>query len=94
MQWEMLVLLNGSLDVLFFDDTARVQERIRLAPDCTKVLQIPQGQVHGASVVADDTVVIEVKPGPYRANEFMDWAPAENSPEAASFVEWLAGAFP
>ena len=51
--------------------------------------QIPQGQVHGAVAVEDDTVVIEVKPGPYRPNEFMDWAPPEGEPSARALVEWM-----
>jgi cupin fold WbuC family metalloprotein len=92
MQWEMLVLLRGSLDVLFFDAGGQMQERIKLAPGCTSVVQIPQGQVHGAVVAMDDTVVIETKPGPYRPNEFMEWAPAENTSEAAAVVKWMATA--
>src|SRR5579862_9093022 len=72
-QWEMLTLLRGACDVLFFDAAGRVTARTALSPSRTSVIQIPQGQVHGAVAVEDDTVVIEVKPGPYRANEFMDW---------------------
>ena len=88
-QWEMLILLRGSADVLFFTPEGRLVERTALSGGATTVLQIPQGQAHAAVAFQDDTAVIEVKPGPYRANEFMDWAPAEGSADAGAFVEWM-----
>jgi cupin fold WbuC family metalloprotein len=88
-QWEMLTLLRGACDVLFFDQAGQVTARTALSPSATSVIQIPQGQVHGAVAVEDDTVVIEVKPGPYRPNEFMDWSPPEGDPGARALVEWM-----
>ena len=41
-----------------------------------------------------DTIVMEVKPGPFRPNEFADWAPEENTPAAADLVSWLQRAAP
>ena len=76
-QWEMLILLRGAADVLFFTPAGELMGRTTLAQDRVGVIQIPQGQVHGAVALQDDTAVIEVKPGPYRANEYMNWAPAE-----------------
>jgi hypothetical protein len=35
---------------------------------------------------------LEIKPGPYRPNEFVDWAPEEGAPDASRMVEWLSGA--
>jgi hypothetical protein len=35
---------------------------------------------------------MEVKPGPYRANEFAAWAPEEGETAAAGFVRWAAEA--
>jgi hypothetical protein len=35
---------------------------------------------------------LEIKPGPYRPNEFAHWAPEEGAPDARRMVEWLSGA--
>jgi cupin fold WbuC family metalloprotein len=91
-QWEMLVLLRGAADLLFFDASGKLSERHALAPDRTSVIQIPPGQVHGAVALVDDSVVVEIKPGPYRVNEFMDWAPEEGAADAAALVDWMSTA--
>jgi len=93
-QWEMLILLRGAADVLSFTPEGGLTERTALSHDRTHVIQISPGQVHGAFALQDETVVIEVKPGPYRANEFMDWAPVEGSADAGAFVDWSTGAAP
>jgi len=38
------------------------------------------------------SVVLEIKPGPYRPNEFADWAPEEGDASASRFVEWATNA--
>jgi cupin fold WbuC family metalloprotein len=91
-QWEMLVLIRGAADLLFFDAGSKVTERHALAADRTRVIQIPPGQVHGAVALVDDSVVVEVKPGPYRVNEFMNWAPEEGAADAPALVEWMTTA--
>ena len=88
-QWEMLTLLRGAADVLFFDSTGRITTRTALSQAGTTIIQIPQGKVHGAVVVEHDTVIVEIKPGPFRPNEFMDWAPPEGGPDAPAFVQWM-----
>ena len=93
-QWEMLVLLQGRLDLLFFAAGGRLTERFALTGDGRSVIQIPPGQIHGAAVMQDETAVLEIKPGPYRVNEFVDWAPAEGAPEATSFLDWAVHAEP
>ena len=87
-QWEMLTLNRGTLDMLAFDESGMLRERHRLTP-AAPVIQIPPGTWHGGVVVEPDTVVMEVKPGPYRVNEFAEWAPEENAADAAALVRWL-----
>jgi hypothetical protein len=41
---------------------------------------------HGFVVLERDTVVMEIKPGPYRPNEFAEWAPAEGCPDVSAFL--------
>ena len=91
-QWEMLVLLRGRLDVLIFGPQAALVQRLAMSA-AAPVVQIPRGTFHGA-VALSESVVMEVKPGPYRPNEFADWAPEEGKTAAAAFVSWAAEASP
>ncbi len=87
-QWEMLVLLQGSADLLQFRETGELTGRVELFPACP-VAQIPIGAWHGFFVRAPDTAVMEIKPGPYRPNEFADWAPPEGDASVPAFLERL-----
>lgn len=87
-QWEMLALHRGRADIFAFADDGAVRGRHPLRPGAP-VIQIPMGTWHGAVALAPDTIVMEVKPGPYRPNEFAAWAPEENTPAAAQFVPWI-----
>ncbi|MGA7488917.1 MAG: WbuC family cupin fold metalloprotein [Xanthobacteraceae bacterium] len=89
-QWEMLVLLRGRLDVLIFTPEAALEQRLAMSPTAP-VVQIPRGTWHGA-VARCASLVMEIKPGPYRANEFAAWAPAEGEAGAAAFVRWAGAA--
>lgn len=90
-QWEMLTVLAGAIDVLTFADGGKLLRRTRLTPS-QPLIQIPQGTWHGAVIPRTDTVILEIKPGPYRPNEFADWAPPEGAPQAGAFVAWMAQA--
>lgn len=87
-QWEMLVCLRGAIGLLSFDADGRLAGRSRLDA-AAPVVQIPMGDWHGAVCLEPDTVVMEVKPGPYRPNEFAPWTADEGSPAAAALLQWL-----
>jgi cupin fold WbuC family metalloprotein len=89
-QWEMLVLLRGALDVLIFGAQGELTQRLAMSV-AAPVVQIPLGTWHGAAAQSA-SVVMEVKPGPYRPNEFAGWAPAEGDPATPAFVRWAAEA--
>lgn len=90
-QWEMLILQSGCADILMVSGAGEVLRRIRLDRDAP-VIEIPMAEWHTCVVRAPDTVIMEIKPGPYQPNEFADWAPEEASDRAAEFVEWAAHA--
>jgi cupin fold WbuC family metalloprotein len=92
-QWEMLVLQQGRGNLLIFDGDARLMDRIELSPRSSMV-QIPIGVCHGFVVLEPNTAVLEIKPGPYLPNEFVDWAPEEGDASSSSFVEWAANSAP
>jgi cupin fold WbuC family metalloprotein len=85
-QWEMLILQQGRGALLIFDTNGRVVDRIELSPT-TSIVQIAIGMWHGFVVLERNTVVVEIKPGPFVPNEFADWAPKEGAVNAARFLD-------
>ncbi len=60
-----------------------------------KLPKFHHGAWHSLVALAPNTVLFEVKPGPYRPtgeNDFATWAPKEGAPGADAFVEWMAHA--
>ncbi len=88
-QWEMLALLRGSCDLLQFDPQGRLIGRVAMSA-ASPVVQIPIGAWHGLYVCDKGTMLLEVKPGPYRPNEFADWAPPEGDPAVPDYLASLA----
>jgi cupin fold WbuC family metalloprotein len=87
-QWEMLILIQGRGALLKFAWDGKIVSRLEVGTE-TPVVQIPAGTWHGFVVLEPDTVVMELKPGPYRPSEFADWAPPEGDPSAISFLTSL-----
>lgn len=90
-QWEMIVLLRGRFDFLIFNPQAELVQRLAMSV-ASPVAQIPRGTWHSGVALAPETLVLEIKPGPYRPNEFAPWAPEEGEPASGAFVHWAAGA--
>ena len=90
-QWEMIVLLRGRIDVLIFSREAELMQRLSMSAR-SPVVQIPRGICHSGVALESDSLVLEVKPGPYRPNEFAEWAPEEGHAASIAFRDWAAGA--
>jgi cupin fold WbuC family metalloprotein len=88
-QWEMLALLRGRCDLLKFSPHGELTGRIAMSA-VSPVVQIPIGAWHGLYVLDKGTMLFEVKPGPYRPNEFADWAPPEGDPAVPHYLASLA----
>ncbi len=86
---EGVVLLRGALWFLTFTDDGKPTSAVRLAPGLgTFGVDIEPGVFHTFVVEEADTVMYEVKPGPYtRATdkEFPAWAPAEGEASVAGY---------
>jgi len=87
---EAFVLLRGSLDFLVFDEQGSISrvERLVAGSEAFGVDLAPH-VYHGFLVRSTDTLVYEVKEGPYVAQDdkdFAPWAPPEETPEVASYV--------
>lgn len=96
-QFETFVLLRGRCSLLRFAEDGRVEERVELAEDGVRLVEIPAGTWHSLISRASGTQVVEVKPGPYRPTgeeDFAAWAPAEGSDRAAVCRMWMEAGVP
>jgi len=89
---EAFILLNGCLGVLTFSDDGELDENgLVLLSHESGVLgvDIREHIWHTIVALAPDTVVFEVKPGPYERpsdKDFAAWAPEEGTPEAEQLL--------
>jgi len=96
---ESLVLLQGTLGYVSFgqdgvpeDENFILLDRERGVYGC----DIRPGVCHTIFALAPDTVIFEVKPGPYSPasdKDFAAWAPPEYTPEAAAFLADIEDGF-
>jgi len=90
---EPIIILRGSLLVFIFDSDGKVDERITLVAGSSRIgVDIRPGEFHTFAALAADTVIFEVKPGPYEAlsdKDFASWAPKEGTPEASEYLRDL-----
>lgn len=92
---ETIQVLQGALGFILFDEDGNVLETCRLSTEPGRGLIDIEARVwHGMVVLEPDTVILEVKRGPYdpeRDKVFAEWAPAEGEPECDAFRErWEA----
>jgi cupin fold WbuC family metalloprotein len=90
---EAWVVLRGALLFFTFHDDGSVRERrlLRAAGPAFGVDLVP-GVYHSFIALEPDTVIYEVKNGPYRAHDdkaFAPWAPAEGSAQAQTYMAEL-----
>lgn len=63
---ETYILIRGRIDVMFYDEQGAEVERFALnAQEDNYGVHIPMGQWHTLEVLEHDTVIFEVKDGPY-----------------------------
>ena len=90
---ESIVVLRGGLWFVVFSDEGQLEKAWKLAPGLGDFgVDIEPGVFHSFLVTEPDTVIFEVKPGPYeRASDkdFAAWAPAEGESGVAKFQEQL-----
>jgi cupin fold WbuC family metalloprotein len=91
LQWEMLAVQRGCLDILIFDDDGIVIDRKTL-DRTSPIAHIGMAHWHTCFVREPGTVIVEIKPGPYKANEFAEWAPDEGNEQARELLLWTRSA--
>ena len=91
---ENVVVLRGAVRFFLFDNAAggEVIARGTLKEGGAGMIDIEPGVWHAFYPLAPDTVILEVKRGPYSAEldkVFPAWAPPEGSPEAGAWMTRL-----
>lgn len=90
---ETMILLRGSLGVVFFDENGNVVQKAVLAVGGDAVgVNIPCGEFHTVVSLESGTVFFESKAGPYRAltaEERAPWAPGEGSDASDAYLAEL-----
>lgn len=90
---ETVLVLRGSLCFVTFDFAGVVDQMIDLAAGSDVFgIDVVPGVFHTFLILQPDTVVFEVKPGPYSPTDdkdFATWAPREGDPAATAYLETL-----
>jgi cupin fold WbuC family metalloprotein len=86
---ETLFVISGELGFVTFDADGSPKDAHRLGPG--GLLDIEARVWHSVLALAEDTVILEIKRGPYNDEDkvFADWSPEEFSPEAPAHLEAL-----
>jgi cupin fold WbuC family metalloprotein len=94
---ETLLVLRGRIGVILFDAEGGITEARVLGPDTGCFgLTIPHETIHTLVALERGSVFFEAKAGPYAAptaEERPAWAPLEQAPEAAAYLERLRARF-
>jgi len=94
-KFELFLLLLGRCALLTFDAAGVVTARVELREGGARMAECPAGTWHSVVALEPGTVVVEIKPGPYRptvAEDFAAWAPAEPHTQAGACRDWLRDA--
>ena len=80
-KWELLSVVQGTVDVMTFNADGAVKNRVSLSGvGANVVVEIPGGDWHS---------IVFCAPGAVDNKEFANWAPSEDDPAAPSFVARL-----
>lgn len=86
---ETICVLCGALGFVVYDTEGTALSAHRLSPGSSGVIDIEPGVWHGMVALEPDTVILEIKQGPYDPHadkSFANWAPDEGAVEAEKCV--------
>ena len=92
---ESILVLKGSICFVSFTVTGEIDDRFLLSQGSDTIgIDVVPGVFHTFFAMEEDTVLFEVKPGPYVEiddKDFASWAPVEGSEAAKDYLEKLYG---
>lgn len=97
-KWELMLAIKGAASLIVFDKEGVVLEKLVLSPgDSVSGIEIKPNTWHTVMPLTDDTVILEVKEGPFTStveSDFASWAPIEGDDNVVEFLGWLEDAKP
>ncbi|MEM0896615.1 MAG: WbuC family cupin fold metalloprotein [Verrucomicrobiota bacterium] len=92
---ETIQVLKGRLGFVRFNEQGGIEGAHDLRASENALLDIEPKLWHGMVCLEPDTVILEIKRGPYNDEDkvFADWAPGEDEEGADTLLEKLAGLF-
>ena len=94
---ESIIILRGSVGVLFFAANGEVTDKLKLQPQGEHIgVDIPAGTFHSLVSLEPGSVFFEAKAGPYvpiTADELASWAPPEGNAEVSCYLAWMKSHF-
>jgi len=95
---ESILVLKGSICFVSFKDAGEIDDYFLLSQGSGNIgIDVVPGVFHTFFAMEEDTVLFEVKPGPYVEiddKDFAAWAPAEGSEEAKDYLKMLSRLVP
>ena len=92
-KFEVFTPIRGTIAVFVFDNDGEISRCSVLRPRGPEIVaDVLPPAWHTYIAIEPDTAVFEAKQGPYDPSadkEFAPWAPEENSPESAEYLELL-----
>ena len=89
---EKMYLLRGSFALIIFDEKGEIIESIILEKGKKEIVSVPAFTWHTYVMLTDQVIVYEEMEGVYHPSswkEMAPWAPQEDSPQAALYLENL-----
>ncbi len=95
--FEFFLVLQGEIGMLVMDEDGKILYTERISANgSTRGIELAEGTIHTLVALAPDTIILELKEGPYNARgdkEFLEAFPTEGTPAAAQLVEAWVGYF-
>jgi cupin fold WbuC family metalloprotein len=90
---ETIIVLRGAVGYISFSKEGKIEEAIKLSNLSKKIgIDTEPDIFHTFFALEQDTVLFEIKPGPYQQSsekDFAKWAPRENSDKCKEYLESL-----
>ncbi|MBT5925642.1 MAG: WbuC family cupin fold metalloprotein [Verrucomicrobia bacterium] len=92
-KWELLIAVQDSSLLVIFDENGGISEHFELSPNGPmSAIEIPPNTWHTIFPADKESVVMEIKEGPYtpsKPEHFAPWSPEEGSPDADAYLRQI-----
>jgi|SRR5919199_5438982 cupin fold WbuC family metalloprotein len=89
--FEFFLVIQGAVGIIIFDERAQILHTEHISANgATRGIEVPEGTYHTLVALVPDTVMLELKEGPYNSTtdkEFLEGFPAEGTLAAGQMVE-------